>query len=58
MMTAKKSAPSVLFVLICTSFLFALGGCGVKPNKMEPPASVQNDTFPNVYPDTTTDPAQ
>jgi len=45
------------FMLLLTGFsLLTLSGCGVKPESVEPPAGVQNNTFPNTYPDTTTDP--
>ncbi len=57
-MNALKSATPILFVFTCLPFLFALSGCGVKPDNVDAPASVQNDTFPNTYPDAATDLAQ
>ena len=46
-----------LLFLICIPLL-TLSGCGVKPENVEPPASVEHDTFPNTYPDAATDQVQ
>lgn len=54
--TMKNKYCTVMLFIMSFS-LFALGGCGVKPDGVEPPASVQNDSFPNTYPDVSTDPA-
>jgi hypothetical protein len=35
---------------------FGLSGCGKKPNHVDPPLSVEDDTFPRIYPDLDTDP--
>jgi hypothetical protein len=41
----------------CLLLALALtGGCGIKPVKVDPPASVKHDTFPKTYPDPATDP--
>ena len=46
---------AVLMLPILTIFL---SGCGVKPNQVDPPVSVEKgkDYFPRTYPDTSTDP--
>lgn len=46
------------FALIAVSLLTALAaaGCGIKPQKLDPPASVTKDTFPKTYPDPKNDP--
>ena len=44
------------FHLTLALALVAVGGCGIKPNKVSPPPSVQKDTFPKTYPDPATDP--
>jgi len=52
-----KTKHSKLVFLMMSLSVLILGGCGVKPASVEPPANVQNDSFPNTYPDTSTDPA-
>jgi len=44
------------FHLTLALALAAVGGCGIKPGKLAPPPSAQQDTFPRVYPDPATDP--
>ncbi len=34
-----------------------LGGCGVKPNRVDPPVGAEQSEFPRTYPDLSTDPA-
>lgn len=41
-------------ISLCMAML--LTGCGVKPSHVDPPAGVQKDTFPQTYPDPSTDP--
>ncbi len=38
------------------STLLLLAGCGVKPPYLDPPEGVEHDTFPETYPDLSTDP--
>lgn len=47
---------SLPFHLTLALALVAVGGCGIKPNKVSPPPSVTKDTFPQTYPDPATDP--
>ena len=44
-----------IYILLCVNALL-LGSCGVKPPYVDPPEGVEHDTFPNTYPDVTTDP--
>jgi hypothetical protein len=37
-------------------FLLPLAACGKKPNQVDPPPTVEEDTFPRIYPDPATDP--
>lgn len=46
-------------VLLTASLLalsMALGACGIKPSRVEPPAGAENTQFPATYPDPATDP--
>ena len=54
-MKTLKRRFAILVVMILSFAM--LGACGVKPESVEPPAGVQHDTFPNTYPDVSTDPA-
>jgi len=42
--------------LVILLALLPLAGCGKKPNQVDPPPGVENDTFPRPYPDPSTDP--
>ena len=44
------------FYMALAFVMVTVGGCGIKPNKVSPPPSVQTDAFPKVYPDPATDP--
>ncbi|HYD19084.1 MAG TPA: hypothetical protein VEF76_11455 [Patescibacteria group bacterium] len=46
-------------LLILPLLAFLLSGCGVKPNAVDPPESLEGgkDNFPRTYPDPSTDPA-
>lgn len=47
---------SLPFHLTLALALLTVDGCGIKPNKVSPPPSVTKDTFPQIYPDSGTDP--
>jgi hypothetical protein len=51
-----KTRCGKLMVLMMSVSVLTLGGCGVRPAGVDAPASVQNDSFPNTYPDASTDP--
>jgi hypothetical protein len=38
-----------IFTFLILSTL-AVAGCGIKPTKLEPPASSSNEKFPDTYP--------
>lgn len=44
-----------IYILMCANALM-LSSCGVKPPYVDPPQGAQHDTFPNTYPDASTDP--
>jgi hypothetical protein len=46
---------AALAVLILSGL--ALTACGLKPSHVDPPPTVEDDTYPNEYPDPATDPA-
>ena len=53
-----KTLKRTLAILVAMIIPFAmLGACGVKPESVESPAGAEHDTFPNTYPDVSTDPA-
>lgn len=37
-------------LLLMTIAFLALGGCGVKPGHLQPPAGAENNGFPHTYP--------
>lgn len=37
-------------ILLTMAAALALGGCGKKPNFVDPPQGEENDTFPRTYP--------
>ena len=42
------------FLFLCSLFLtasLALGGCGIKPSKVQPPEDGKPVTYPRTYPD-------
>jgi hypothetical protein len=44
-------------LLMCFALVaITLPGCGIKPNKVSAPASVEKDTFPQIYPNPANDP--
>lgn len=45
--------PRTLLILSCALFL---GGCGIKPNHVDPPEGAKDSTFPAEYPNPQTDP--
>ena len=42
--------------LLALAFVVPMAGCGIKPNKVDPPPSVKVDKFPKTYPNQATDP--
>ncbi|MFH1158104.1 MAG: hypothetical protein V1721_04375 [Pseudomonadota bacterium] len=46
----------IIISLCLTMALAAVGGCGIKPGKVDPPAGTEKDYFPKTYPDPSTDP--
>lgn len=57
--TLKQKMTISIFLLSLVLLLgsgLLLTGCGKKPNQVDPPPDVANDTFPRIYPDPSTDP--
>ncbi len=57
MMNCSAHYKEVHMRLIVLSFCLTLalatvGGCGIKPNKIDPPPSAKQDSFPKTYPAT------
>ncbi|MCK5385225.1 MAG: hypothetical protein KAJ29_06565 [Alphaproteobacteria bacterium] len=52
----KRLQRTFIMLLLISFPSLILSGCGVKPESVESPAGVQNDTFPSTYPDISTDP--
>ena len=50
----KKKAILASFLLVL--LMFSLMACGKKPSQVDPPPGVENDNFPQTYPDPATDP--
>ncbi len=44
-----------IYILLCVNTLL-LSSCGIKPAHVAPPEGIELDTFPNTYPDISTDP--
>jgi hypothetical protein len=43
--------------VLCLCLAALLAGCGIKPNKVDPPPGADKDYFPKTYPDPSLDPA-
>ena len=52
----KRVTVKTALMLACLAFGLMLAACGKKPGMVDPPPDVENDTFPHVYPDPSTDP--
>lgn len=54
---AKTSARRLaLITTLALGALLPLAACGKKPNMVDAPPGVVDDSFPRAYPDTSTDP--
>ncbi|MCB9988944.1 MAG: hypothetical protein H6868_06370 [Rhodospirillales bacterium] len=51
--------PLSFYYILAGLFLstMLLGACGIKPNSLDAPPGVENDTYPRTYPDVSTDPS-
>ncbi len=49
----KKLPIAILTLFVSVSLL---SGCGIKPKDVDPPEGAEESTFPQTYPDLSTDP--
>lgn len=47
---------SCLTASLSIAVIMLTAGCGIKPNKLSPPAGTEDAKFPHTYPDPATDP--
>lgn len=52
----KEALMRLTVLFLCALAALALPGCGIKPQKVDPPPSVKADKFPHTYPNPATDP--
>lgn len=45
-----------VYIVLAGLMSMTLTGCGVKPDRLSPPAGTEDSTFPRTYPDPATDP--
>jgi|GEM_PF-2451616 len=45
-----------VYIVLAGLMSMTLTGCGVKPARLSPPEGHEDSTFPNTYPDPSTDP--
>jgi hypothetical protein len=47
----------IVYIFLLLILPATLGACGIKPDKVDPPAGSENQVFPDTYPDISTDPS-
>ena len=55
-MMTRTLSRTVLITASLLALSMALGACGIKPSKVEPPTGAENTHFPATYPNPATDP--
>jgi len=56
LMYYKEGSMRLTVLSLSLLALVTVSGCGIKPGKVSPPPGVSKDTYPQTYPDPSTDP--